>query len=709
MTFLSPAFALIGLAAATIPIIIHFLFRRRFSRVDWAPMKYLRLSLESNRKRIQFQQLLLLIIRVLVVLCLFFTAARPMLSKQFSSWLSNKQPVSLIVVIDDSLSMEVTSNEGRSIFQFAKSVALELIRENAANCELTMMRSSSLNLPLVQKAHLDDTSDLMNEVNDLEPTDISNQWTSIFYRLDELLSSSAYTQREIVIITDLQRTGWDEHLPSEVSAWKDVEITIVDVGESQIGNLGVQEIRSLSPLVASNSVCRFEATVRNFSGFDVEPASATFSVDGQTQTIAMPTIPANAVAKIPFRVVIHEPGERKIRFAIPDDRLNGDNSRFMVVDAKKELSILMIDGDPRTEPMASEVDFLVAACRSGRSIWNVRDDDELNPFSLQSVDPDVLVLANVAEIDLATSVEIEKRVAAGMGLVIYGGDQIDKANYNQLLHKNGAGVLPCKLDDPITDDFSGLLVDSHRDSPLEVFETLPTELLRQIRPRRVLVAALRDEANAMKRSGRVLAQWNHVEKSPALIEGSFGKGRVFVWTITADREWSDWQLDPSFVIAARQTMLFAAAGSNPASSMLVGDPFRAQLPVTANTLGIRLQRPDNRDDVDLSPDLENTSASVLIDDTRHAGFYHLKWDAADDEPTERILAFNTAVEESDLQRMSRDDFYSLFGETNWRLATANKVAADRNLQAELWKMFAVFMLLLLAMESGLNAWIGRAG
>ena len=48
MSFLLPSL-LSGLLLASAPIIIHLLNRKRFIRVDWAPMKYLKLTIKTNR------------------------------------------------------------------------------------------------------------------------------------------------------------------------------------------------------------------------------------------------------------------------------------------------------------------------------------------------------------------------------------------------------------------------------------------------------------------------------------------------------------------------------------------------------------------------------------------------------------------------------------------------------------------------------------
>ena len=85
-----------GLALAAVPIIIHLLFRRRFRRIDWAPMHYLKLSIQRNRRRVRLEQLLLLLLRTAIVLLLFFLVARPVMhAAGIGGWLAAQphQPV----------------------------------------------------------------------------------------------------------------------------------------------------------------------------------------------------------------------------------------------------------------------------------------------------------------------------------------------------------------------------------------------------------------------------------------------------------------------------------------------------------------------------------------------------------------------------------------------------------------------------------------
>src|SRR5687767_13681076 len=78
MTFLAPSLLAIGAALMAIPIIIHFLNRRRHKTVEWAAMKYLLAAMKSNRRRLRFESLLLLLARCLCLFVLAFAIARPL-------------------------------------------------------------------------------------------------------------------------------------------------------------------------------------------------------------------------------------------------------------------------------------------------------------------------------------------------------------------------------------------------------------------------------------------------------------------------------------------------------------------------------------------------------------------------------------------------------------------------------------------------------
>src|SRR5437773_4669987 len=104
MTFLAP-WMLFGSLAAGIPIALHFFFRSRYRTVPWAAMKFLLTSIEQTSRRLKFQELLLLMLRVALLVMLAVALARPLSSAVGGG--SGRDAIDAAFVIDNSMSMGV--------------------------------------------------------------------------------------------------------------------------------------------------------------------------------------------------------------------------------------------------------------------------------------------------------------------------------------------------------------------------------------------------------------------------------------------------------------------------------------------------------------------------------------------------------------------------------------------------------------------------
>src|SRR5436305_8890395 len=102
MTFLAPIM-LFGAAAAAIPIAIHLFFRTRYRIVPWAAMKFLLTSIEQTSRRLRFQELLLLLARVAVLVLLAVALARPL--SYATPGAGKSEAVDAVLLFDTSYSM----------------------------------------------------------------------------------------------------------------------------------------------------------------------------------------------------------------------------------------------------------------------------------------------------------------------------------------------------------------------------------------------------------------------------------------------------------------------------------------------------------------------------------------------------------------------------------------------------------------------------
>src|SRR5829696_5138342 len=106
-------------AAVSIPILIHLLNRRKFERVAWAAMRFLRVSVEQNQRRIQVEDIILLILRCLLLALLVWALSRPVLRAVGAI---GPASTTAVIVIDNSYSMSQTDGV-ESRFAAAKKAA----------------------------------------------------------------------------------------------------------------------------------------------------------------------------------------------------------------------------------------------------------------------------------------------------------------------------------------------------------------------------------------------------------------------------------------------------------------------------------------------------------------------------------------------------------------------------------------------------------
>ncbi|MBA3495672.1 MAG: BatA domain-containing protein [Gemmatimonadales bacterium] len=101
--FLHP-WALAGLLAAAIPILLHLLARREPPTVLFPAVRYLITTTREHQRRLKLQHLLLLLLRTLLIIALVLAAAGPTLPR---SGMAGHAPGALVLVVDNSPSSGV--------------------------------------------------------------------------------------------------------------------------------------------------------------------------------------------------------------------------------------------------------------------------------------------------------------------------------------------------------------------------------------------------------------------------------------------------------------------------------------------------------------------------------------------------------------------------------------------------------------------------
>src|SRR5438093_1571530 len=123
MAFLNPLL-LLGIAGIAAPIIIHLLAKKQIKRVVWAAMRFLKVTVDRNKRKMNIEDLLLLVLRCLILALLAFALARPAI-REGGIGIPGGDEATLIL-LDNSGSMS-TSDGAVTRFEKAQKAASQIL------------------------------------------------------------------------------------------------------------------------------------------------------------------------------------------------------------------------------------------------------------------------------------------------------------------------------------------------------------------------------------------------------------------------------------------------------------------------------------------------------------------------------------------------------------------------------------------------------
>jgi len=280
MAFLNPLL-LLGLAAVSVPIIIHLLNRRKFQKVVWAAMRFIQTSVEKNQRRMRIEDMILLALRCLLLALLALALARPAFKNSGADFLGASK-VTAVVILDNSASMGMS--DGTAIrFEKAKKGAEQALDAMPAGSATAVLLASDIANGVIPEPTFDFNL-ARKAIREAPLTDRASDLLPSVQRALDTLKQRIGIRKEIYLITDGQLTGWKQM--SEIqklleTSQRDVRSHIVLVSEHEERNLSVTDLRNASGLVPVNQPVRFEARVSNLGREAVSNIRVSLSADNE--------------------------------------------------------------------------------------------------------------------------------------------------------------------------------------------------------------------------------------------------------------------------------------------------------------------------------------------------------------------------------------------------------------------------------------------
>ena len=360
LKFFAGIFAIGGLIAATGPIIIHLLNRRRFRTVEWAAMDFLRQAMQRNRRAVQLRDLIVLVLRCLAVAAFGVALARPFLSGVSSmqllgaigtgialivgvgaaAWgiltsggkratafgisalgiaglllglasmlneptssseaaVSSRQPLHAIVILDNSMSMAYESLEG-SLLDQAKTRATEFVDALPGESRIHI-------IPLCSGEAASSASAYRNKADAraaLDRVKAVDRIGRAAHGFDLALQASRQVpeleSKRVVFISDQQTSLWSGGTAKQ--QLEDLtDVQILQVASETVENVWVSDFSVLDGIADTETPSVFLATIRHAGDEPLTDVQVTLKIDGLEVATQLTELESGQAREVEFR------------------------------------------------------------------------------------------------------------------------------------------------------------------------------------------------------------------------------------------------------------------------------------------------------------------------------------------------------------------------------------------------------------------------
>lgn len=601
--FLNPIL-LAGLAAVVVPVVLHLLSRSRFRTVEWGAMRFLPGGERKRRQASRLQQWGLLSLRIGLIGILALTLALPVVR----AGRAPRQPELAEIILDHSASMGLIEND-RSRLDRAKEAALNLLAGLGKNDRAALITTGGGDDPPARA-----TEDLQSIAQQISALGLGRSIARLNVALNQaarLAVADPDRNSKIFIISDRQARSWRgidnkfaEHWRREFGKSAPSPMLWIPVGGPGAENVAIDSLRLLDPPAIASLPVRIEARVHNYGKTARGPIHLRLMDDQVQLSQAELTLEPGESRAIMLAARFAKPTPAMLAATIDTNDLSSDNTRKCALQVVPRIPVLIISGDQKSGAFRSEADFLRLALQPFGAAENPKSktsDAAGNPCVVRIISADqwpttslndyrVVVLANVPTFPAEQVRALEQYAYAGGGVIIAPGNLVRADDYNQILYRNGTGILPAMLQPPTS-------IDAPPTTLLGIDLSHPIFRFLRGSPDPLPQASIARYFPASPNGGDVRVLASYATGLPFLVEGSFGHGHVLLVTTPLDANWSNLPLSNFYLPFVQSSVKHLCAAGMDQYNLSPGKIIAGSFPENAEEQSLRITLPDGRQDI----------------------------------------------------------------------------------------------------------------
>ncbi|HET8839491.1 MAG TPA: BatA domain-containing protein [Flavobacteriaceae bacterium] len=406
MHFQHPGF-LYFLFALIIPIIVHLFQLRKFQKIPFTNVAFLKKVVMQTRKSSQLKKWLTLLARLLALTCIIFAFAQPYLPGE-TSVSAEKET---IIYLDNSFSMGLDGKRGpllkRSVQELLENLPVESDFTLLTNDEI--FRNSSV-------------EELKKELLNLDFSASSPSLKIIFLRAKNEFSKNSASEKEFIAISDFQENSFD---PEIISAEK-INFNLLQVQPVNNNNVSIDSV-----FISEKNMDKINLSVQlSFTG--KKPESVPVSLYNGEELLAKTgaNFDTEKTIVIPLAITLDEQ-EIKGKIQLEDNGLAYDNSFYFSIAKREKIKVVALNHSPDTflQRIFSSEEFDFQSFEKGNFDYN------------KIASAHTVILNELEEIPAGLIAILSKVVENGGHVVIIPASEINESDYQKLSNALRSPVL----------------------------------------------------------------------------------------------------------------------------------------------------------------------------------------------------------------------------------------------------------------------------
>jgi len=665
MHFLYPGF-LFALVSLVIPVIIHLFNFRRYQKVYFSNVQFLKQVNEQQSSRRNLKERLILAARLLALTFLVLAFARPYISNKQNLLAGTQQAVSIFV--DNSYSMQTLNSEG-SLLDQAKQKAKEIASAYGINDRFQLL-TQDFEGKHQRMLSRDEFNDAVDAVK-ISPQ--SRKLNQIISRQQSLFNTQANAIKSIYIISDFQKNITSNQ---NIKTDSGMHISLVQLKTSSLPNVAVDSVWLLSAVHRPGEGEKLVFRLHNYADAKAEKIPLKVLINNEQKALGSYTINPRSAQNDTLAFSGLQPGWQRGEITLQDNPVIFDNQFYFSFNVKQRMPVLVVD-DWAPNPFlkavfAADQFFAVKNVAAG----NV-DYAGLNAYPL-------IVLSDIKSVSTGLAQQLKLYVSKGGTLVVFPSADADLASYRAMLQPMNAAY-PEKL---LTQATKVSSVNLQNQVFKNIFDSFPQNPdLPVIKKYYQLSVPQGSNENLMALAGGK-SFW---------AESLSGRGKVYISAVALNEDFSNLPRHALFLPVIFRIALLS--GHDQPLFYTIGQDESIEIaPVQTNEKQLlKLVR----DSISIIPDVRQQEGSTLLyasDQVQQTGIYELK--KADS--TIAVLAFNDNRSESDLSYLTGDGLAKILPGNTTILqagkASLKNAVSEINIGLQLWKLCIILALIFLAAE-----------